>query len=600
MYMRLLKRIQGHRETRSVLVDAVQWNGLSHLLSLSHPAAMILLLFLIPPAAALPANRDGVSSHSLDSNFPCLAIIITLFSILSILAALKHLYLKRRRIHHFSRDNPIGSKTFFNQSSRSTVSIISSLNISLTKMTTNNPFLVGFFGSPDWETNPAAIPYAFNWNRSSFSSITSGHGSTSPEKSIFPAAEFGKPDDVSSCYTASRGEKASHHCHPLTSERHRFPQKHAKSFPESGPLKPKRRYSLPETKGNSKHSSAPMKRHSSLKSARSRRSSFGSRTLRILEKSPTTDSTVSLPPTKFNPMSPNSGCWGRPSPNTIFAIPPLPPLPIEGNSNISLPFPLAPRKPKPGVRKSVTSVRPLAHAEALEAAVEYIRSSPKEESACFPTPVIVTQATFSPVVLSSVCPMSPNLPLFPSPSAPATLPRMKTKCAKPLIRPKRSPPVGPSPLRIMTLPENIVTEHGARVSDDRSYLGSSNFNTTKHNASQGAVQELTPAHVSSSRKVYPPLGLGRPSCQYILEEDDSDSAYYTPRSRMGSRFSSQRLSKIEESHDNPNVLIGLIKELVEETSHWDASLYMDENFKSLIQGGNSNQSIASSDHPGCR
>jgi hypothetical protein len=52
--------------------------------------------------------------------------------------------------------------------------------------------------------------------------------------------------------------------------------------------------------------------------------------------------------------------------------------------------------------------------------------------------------------------------------------------------------------------------------------------------------------------------------------------------RRHSSVSSRRSSKVDE--DDPCVLLGIIRELVEETSEWDpSSVFMSQNFKSLLQ-----------------
>jgi hypothetical protein len=49
--------------------------------------------------------------------------------------------------------------------------------------------------------------------------------------------------------------------------------------------------------------------------------------------------------------------------------------------------------------------------------------------------------------------------------------------------------------------------------------------------------------------------------------------------------------------EDPNTLLSLIRELVEETSEWDASLFMDDNFKSLIQNSGLSLSGKTEDKP---
>lgn len=56
--------------------------------------------------------------------------------------------------------------------------------------------------------------------------------------------------------------------------------------------------------------------------------------------------------------------------------------------------------------------------------------------------------------------------------------------------------------------------------------------------------------------------------------------------------------------NDPDILLGIIRELVEETREWDGSLFMDKNFKSMMQnsqlsssdGANACKSLASNDY----
>ena len=52
--------------------------------------------------------------------------------------------------------------------------------------------------------------------------------------------------------------------------------------------------------------------------------------------------------------------------------------------------------------------------------------------------------------------------------------------------------------------------------------------------------------------------------------------------KRSSGASSNRLTIISHDDDPNNVLLGFIRDLVEETSNWDASLYMDSNFRNMM------------------
>lgn len=50
-----------------------------------------------------------------------------------------------------------------------------------------------------------------------------------------------------------------------------------------------------------------------------------------------------------------------------------------------------------------------------------------------------------------------------------------------------------------------------------------------------------------------------------------------------SRRRHSSVASCADADEDPNTLLGIIRELVAETKEWDASLFMDANFKSMIQ-----------------
>lgn len=103
----------------------------------------------------------------------------------------------------------------------------------------------------------------------------------------------------------------------------------------------------------------------------------------------------------------------------------------------------------------------------------------------------------------------------------------------PIPRVRRSPPLGPSPLRSMILLDTPGEEDTVEGDDV--------------------------ARIGCSR-----VGLGSPSL-----------------SQSGNRTSLQEHA-VKASNDSDGVL-GIIRELVYETNDWDPSLFVDENFKTLIK-----------------
>lgn len=103
----------------------------------------------------------------------------------------------------------------------------------------------------------------------------------------------------------------------------------------------------------------------------------------------------------------------------------------------------------------------------------------------------------------------------------------------PIARVRRSPPLGPSPLRSMILPNTPGEEDTVECND---------------------VARIECSHI----------GLGLPSL-----------------SQSGIRA---RLHEhVAEASDNSDGVLGIIRELVYETNDWDPSLFMDDNFKTLIK-----------------
>jgi hypothetical protein len=106
------------------------------------------------------------------------------------------------------------------------------------------------------------------------------------------------------------------------------------------------------------------------------------------------------------------------------------------------------------------------------------------------------------------------------------------------VRTKRSPPLGPSPLRTMILPESSDSDLSPRTSRED------------------------------------------PSMMTLCEPNtfgpDIETLALAKKRIMGS----QSPRTIEDNDADP--VLGLIRELAEEVNDWDDSLFMDKNFKSMI------------------
>ncbi|KAJ7590972.1 hypothetical protein C8J56DRAFT_1135262 [Mycena floridula] len=470
-------------------------------------------------ASPIPENQTNGSESMY------LPVILTVFSILSLLVALKRLYINRRRAEI---QNPTGSLSSCNQSS---TSFLPSIHGSIAQSAAKNAFLVGFFGSPSWESK-LKFCHDQTWgHNSSYSSHTASRRSGFNEKHSI--TEFGGSEAVT----------IQAKTYPIAKLR----RKTSNNI--------ERRLSLPISSRKSTFEHR-RKRHSSssLKSTSSTRHSETG--LRMVSSS------------NDHPFIPESPKQDEPL-SSQFPFPPSsPPFysssaePVDSHSYISHPYALAPRR-KRSVKSHTPQFRPLSHAQALEAAVEYIRSSPplSDENPAF-SPTLAEQfKDYTALSITPVSPLSPIQPPFPSPPPPAaTFPHIKPRVQKVSLGVRKSPPVGPSPLRIMTLPESFVSD----------------------SSKPQTPEKYDPQSKASRRHHYPDLGLGYPTSAMRTDIPPTCVSPDALQSsgQFSSRNSSRRLSKIEE---DPTTLIGIIRELVEETSGWDTSLFVDDNFRSLIE-----------------
>lgn len=122
----------------------------------------------------------------------------------------------------------------------------------------------------------------------------------------------------------------------------------------------------------------------------------------------------------------------------------------------------------------------------------------------------------------------------------------------------------------MTLPETLAAE----------MRNSPQKNTQRRPEKENDMSmESASTDRSSQRSSYLHLGIGYPNSRTAHRDSQDRSG-----SRRLSHASFRRMSHAEVDDNDPSILLGIIRELVEETSQWDADLYMDDNFKSMIQG----------------
>ncbi|KAF8914662.1 hypothetical protein CPB85DRAFT_1433652 [Mucidula mucida] len=284
------------------------------------------------------------------------------------------------------------------------------------------------------------------------------------------------------------------------------------------------------------------KRHSSLRSNKPRRRSTSavpySSSVRMVDGDIIQDDS-SLPLSPHEQRSSTTYLNNdQPTNNSVPPLPALPPPVISADRHstdtpalISHPYPLAKRN------KAIEGL-PSGSYGALN------------QSPSAGLPMTPSSATSSP---------------FPHPQTPIpAFPGIK-KPRKSSLKARRSPPLGPSPLRIMTLPEGSITD-----------LASLNF--------MASSPQLYNGRSPSQRNSYSHIGLGFPS-------NDSRRSSVATKSDDDKRSStsSRRLTRLND--DGTNVLLGIIRELVEESSQWDADLYMDSNFRHLLENANTTRNL---------
>ncbi|KAJ7047340.1 hypothetical protein C8F04DRAFT_1058480 [Mycena alexandri] len=307
------------------------------------------------------------------------------------------------------------------------------------------------------------------------------------------------------------------------------------------------------------------RRHSSLKSVRSRRSLAsipGGPALRTVDLSPRLDTPLPLSPrlsiaspasssiSAYSPFSPKFG-----SRLSRAFIPPLPSTNLPpttaqrgGPIQISHPYALFPHP-----RKNVQTSPPVPTEPKFP---EQLRQA-----------VATPNTDFIPLDLPALGkPLSPTLSSFPSPPPVTSILKPKLR-----VRTRRSPaigPIGPSPLRTMILPESVDSE---LASYSQIRLNKENMSAKDRQVSvHGSYASL--GGTGRASDVGSGLGITRGTSNNLVLK----------AKRRHSSISSPCPSIVEE--DDPGVLLGIIRELVEETSEWDPnSVFMSESFKNLLQ-----------------
>ncbi|KAF8621623.1 hypothetical protein AX15_007641 [Amanita polypyramis BW_CC] len=145
---------------------------------------------------------------------------------------------------------------------------------------------------------------------------------------------------------------------------------------------------------------------------------------------------------------------------------------------------------------------------------------------------VYTSADFDDETLSTLPPINP-----------VTMFKLRPRHNTLSIRTKRSPSLGPSPLRRMILPESSDSDLSSKAD---------------HESLTMLFEQDIPNPLSKVK---------HPECDLSSDQ------------RVTTNWADLRT--IEDNNADP--LLGLIRELVEEVNDWDESLVMDENFKTMIE-----------------
>ena len=459
-------------------------------------------------------SASPVKSSNTPSGSTSLAIFLTVSGLLSLLVLGKCIFLKKRRAQH-------PSPSF----APSAIGIVS--------VNEKSGFIVGFLGSPAWETRIEKSTWRAFPNSPPGFRLQNHHlenkSATTPNTSIeddFTAQGLGHLPSPFSSRSNFGNMRASYGIRHVTTQRKsrslRLPKRPSGAYTTSLVGHVLRRSSLPSTRRRiSDASTLPFSGNSTLRLVESRR---------VAPEYP-------LP---LVPKQTQLEAFATP-------LPKMPPPSFQNGRGVS---------PQSGsISQLVTPVLRISHPYALSAlsssmTVTSSRSS-KQLSSSFKNRV---RSGRSPLAAIN-SPTNHN-------STTTVTPLALRKPAKTLhndrrsSRPRRSPPLGPSPLRAMILPD---------VSDS-SFCVNSNKNISKS---------------SSRRSLDLGLGLSLPlqkSSELHRANTQNPASYLRKDCFVVGNARSGKAGA-----EDPNILLGIIRELVEETKEWDNNLFMNQDFKSMIE-----------------
>ena len=527
------------------------------------------LLLLSNATFALPVNRVATPS-----DYTCLAVLVTLFMLLFLLVIAKQVFIKCRRLEHphppaGESKNSIVGDSF----ARSSASILPS-RINMAPVLCNNGILVGLLGAPTWETRlrvKSVAADSVTWKQQKRDSIIyrlyTRHHLVKNSRSYASNTLDGG---------ASRSISMATYNEIFTSDNFRDIaklQKNAqplKSFSGTSSITITRRFSLPSISRKELYGALQSRRSHSVHGRRippsdvSTLPSSGNHSVRLVENTtrpeyppPSPTVTQPIPPPLINHpalLTDNlsSDSHLQPSSITDSSSGPLLSSIISADCYQHSSTPLHISSPYALISKADSSyldISPLiikvsrsrlngVNETTRASTLSYTNLKADSQTGAIRKPLVPIN---SPPDLEST--MLPASIVDSARSA-----KVKQRPRLPSVRVRRSPPIGPSPLRAMIIPDNpdaTLMPHNSDIAKDSS---------VSRQADHLGMRFLA-------------------SNQNYDQTNNSSEAFQACNVRQHT----------PKTDDDPNILLSMIRELAQEAKEWDTSLFMDDKFKSMIQ-----------------
>jgi len=429
--------------------------------------------------------------------------------------------------------------------------------------------LIGLLGSPTWEANLKLADEERQKARSAYSSTATSHYSTAKtgtsnnsiatHKSAL--TEFGHLSDISKVSTTLRATSNDH------GQRNYLGPMICIPDPILDPAFPPSTYQLPTDEKTQRNET---------RSGRAAATSRNSRPSRGHGQHTNTSSFSAKSPPLSHSSNPffkgNSAASLSPKPDYVTNH-----ASLHSESSISKVGKPSHRETHSTNSSDLEIPGPIPLSNAVEEAIAFLRSPPRSLSkAPFQSPTIVQsshlgiasntrdmlrQPSPKPIFHSppdNALPLLPDIPGLTPTEVPTLISHPIQSKPRAVSARQRSSSVGPSPLRNMTLPEasshSDVTERASALNTDY------------------------PARNNPVQKPYGSVGRGLPSRSQGAAPTRQDSDWTSYR-----RTSEPR----KVSFGDVDPLSAMLRDLAQEASQWDESVYVNDEFKNLMQRASS-------------